>query len=1223
MSDVELNGLKFEVQADVQEASNSLNQLANTMQRLKSSIKGNGLSSLSNALRQIASVKLDSGVASTLGNLGDALNKLSNVKISGTIASNIKAIADSANGITDGTINRVERLASALQGFQGVQMPTLKNLSGTPTMNSAASAPTPISESPIKGTNGANEVGEVTDAINKASDSGTGLQGVLSKIGGGIKSAFGTGIKTLGSFGISIAKDAIAPVTELGQKIGGGLVSQFSNLFTAPISGLGMLGNAFSGAKSAVDQFLTSVGRIAMYRAIRSFFSLLANDIKAGVNNLYEFSVAAGNSFAPAMDSLATSAQYLKNSMGAMAAPLIEAVAPAVDFLIGKFVTLLNVINQFFARLTGKSYYTRAKKQTVSYGSTISGVSKKASSAGKKTSSAAKKASKAVSDGAKKSSSAVKKAAKEIKNATLGIDELNIISQNENDDSSPSGGGSGGSGGGSGYDPSDYGGGGSGVNLPDYGSMFETVPIDSDIKAFTDQLKAAIEAGDWKSVGTLLGNKFNELVDSFDWNGWGHKVGYGINGAIQSTYWFLKTADFKNLGKRIAEFFNGALDEIDFTYVGKVLVRGITDGIDLVINFLGELDWGTIAKGISDSFKGAFDEVTEWLNEYDWQKVGAKLWENIKDAFTHFDFGGVANSFFTMLGTAIRSAALFLAGFFGDIGVDVQKWWNTSIKGKNWVETAQNLLEAIGKGFFNIAEFVQKNIIDPFMNALIGKDQWKEVKKVALNIMDGLAEGINEFFQDPFAFVSKYIVKPLVNAVKSLLGIHSPSTVFEEIGGYIIEGLFNGLLKPFKDIGNWVNQHIIQPLVGAFNKNPESKLNISVNLIKNGWKTVSGWIGKIPGVEQAVSLAKKAWKTVSDWIGKIPTLSQAIQLVKNGWKNVKTWIGNIPSLQQLIHLVKNGWNTVKSWIGNIPSLAQLIHLVKNGWSSVASWIGNIPSLQQLIHLAKNGWSSVVAWVNQFIGGTVGQGVGLVKNGWRTVADWVRGAVGGVVQIGVSLVKHGWDSFKSFFGLKNGGSIDAHGIHMFADGGIITRSMWRSIPKYAGGTNKAHGSMFVAGEHGAEIVGHINGTTEVLNRFQLASTMHSAIVSGMQLFTPVWNAMYSQIAVGANAIINSVITSADTLDRSLATAIATPVPAYASVQTDTAAMSNTSADNTAKFEDAMQTFYSTYVEPTLREIASDAKRQADKKEKTVVQIGNRTITDAVTAQKKADGFSFTS
>ena len=58
-----------------------------------------------------------------------------------------------------------------------------------------------------------------------------------------------------------------------------------------------------------------------------------------------------------------------------------------------------------------------------------------------------------------------------------------------------------------------------------------------------------------------------------------------------------------------------------------------------------------------------------------------------------------------------------------------------------------------------------------------------------------------------------------------------------------------------------------------------------------------------------------------------------------------------------------------------------------------------------------------------------------------------------------------------------------------------------------------------------------------------------------------------------------------------------------------------------FADSVEIFYKEYVEPTLLGIATDTKRQADKNEQTIVKIGNRTITDAVTTQQRANGYSF--
>lgn len=58
-----------------------------------------------------------------------------------------------------------------------------------------------------------------------------------------------------------------------------------------------------------------------------------------------------------------------------------------------------------------------------------------------------------------------------------------------------------------------------------------------------------------------------------------------------------------------------------------------------------------------------------------------------------------------------------------------------------------------------------------------------------------------------------------------------------------------------------------------------------------------------------------------------------------------------------------------------------------------------------------------------------------------------------------------------------------------------------------------------------------------------------------------------------------------------------------------------------FKEGMEEFYREYIEPTLSQMADDMRRQADKNEQTIVQIGNRTVNDAVTTQRKANGYVF--
>ena len=65
------------------------------------------------------------------------------------------------------------------------------------------------------------------------------------------------------------------------------------------------------------------------------------------------------------------------------------------------------------------------------------------------------------------------------------------------------------------------------------------------------------------------------------------------------------------------------------------------------------------------------------------------------------------------------------------------------------------------------------------------------------------------------------------------------------------------------------------------------------------------------------------------------------------------------------------------------------------------------------------------------------------------------------------------------------------------GGVFSNGAWKNIPQYAGGTLNAHGSLFLAGEAGPEIVGHVGGRTEVLNKSQIAAAMFAAVRTAME------------------------------------------------------------------------------------------------------------------------------
>ena len=91
----------------------------------------------------------------------------------------------------------------------------------------------------------------------------------------------------------------------------------------------------------------------------------------------------------------------------------------------------------------------------------------------------------------------------------------------------------------------------------------------------------------------------------------------------------------------------------------------------------------------------------------------------------------------------------------------------------------------------------------------------------------------------------------------------------------------------------------------------------------------------------------------------------------------------------------------------------------------------------------------------------------------------------------SFIGSAFSKVKTILGISDSGR--------FANGGIYSNGSWSGIPQYANGGLPSHGTMFIAGERGAEIVGHINGRTEVLNKSQIASAIYTAVATAMNQY----------------------------------------------------------------------------------------------------------------------------
>ena len=1075
---VELEGLEFQIEAKSEEGTKGIDALTASLGKLKQATKGGlGLNSkvkelnkLNEALKGFHTDKLES-----LGKALASLNGLGKTQISSTIPKRLNEIAQSLHEIGLSDIERLEDLGKALRDLQevgDVKIPkvTVPSAGVAPTMNGTTNA-----EAATSGVEQAtSSVQETAHAVEQVTQKTGVLKSILGGIGGAFSKGFsaGTGkLKELGSSMLQVGKSAMRSLNPI-------------YLFKKSAAGLAA---KVKQTTSHLGKLFSSMGRIAMYRAIRFMFSQLTQAMKEGINNLYQYSNLMGGTFAQSMDRLATSGQYLKNSLGAMAAPIINALAPAIDFVIDKIATLLNYINMLFARLSGASVFTAAKKNAVSYGDSLT-----------------------------KAGGSAAKAAKEIRDATTGIDELNIIMQ-KNDD-----------------------GGGGGGGGADYGSMFEELPIDNSVSEFADKLKQAFESADWKALGTILGDKVNEIIDGINWEGIGHKVGFGINGAIQTAYWFLDTVNFTNIGSRIAEFLNGALEEIDFSYIGRLLAKKVTIIWDLFIGFFTTLDWGLVAKSFSDGLKGMYDEVTKWLNSHDWSELGSTLWQKIKDFVSNIDWGGIATSIFTYLGTAIRSAAEFLGGFFGSIAEDIKTWWNEDIKGADWKETAGNLLKAIGKGFVNIAGWVWDNIIDPFGQALLG-EKWDNIKEVGSNLIGKVKEG------------------------------------------------WDGVSRMTKNIGEFF---------------------VNVKNDATSWwsNTKAWWSGKVGAVKSFTTDVKNDasawWSSVKSWwSGKVGAAQQFTTSVKNDaqtwWNNVKSWwSGKVGAVKEFTTTVTNQssvwWNNVKTWwSGKVGAVQQFTTSVKDEsstwWSNVKSWwSGKVGAVQQFTTSVKNDsltwWNNTKTWWSGKVG-AVKEFTTSVRNDastwWSNVKTWWSGVVGNLT-VGVAIKNEAttwWNNVKRWWNDTVG-------------------DLWTTLKIKIPSISVKWSTVTVFGKDYSYPSG-----------FNLTWNAKGGILDGAQIFGMLGNSFLGGGEAGKEAVL-PLETHTEWMDT-LAEKVRSGLP-----DNDTGGMEY------GEFKRALADFYTEYVQGTMSQMASDMNRQANKKEHTTVQVGNRVITDAVREQENANGYRFT-
>ena len=1176
--------INIKITADAKEATSAVESLVKTLDKIKGAANGKNksLDAISKTISAIgkAAKSTDDQIA-RVERLTEAIARLNDVKLSASVANQIAKIGSALNAIELGDIGKLETFSNSVErinangGIGNIKV----ELPKTRSIKREIIKPEVDTKEVEKGTADVSSLGNVLKDVAKQAkneeikprismgsfDPKTIVQDARSQfdsLGRELENNFDFGKRSNVSNAIdslvesakaklpiigSVAKSAFSQVANGVQKaipyIKKFIVGMAkATAMVGKISGRAMtlpftaLGRAVGGVANKFKGLVKSIGRIAFYRAIRSAIKAVTQGLKEGVNNAYEFSKITGGQLAKSLNSIATSSQYLKNSLGAMAAPLLNALAPAIDYIADKLVALINLFNQVFAKFTGATTWMKAKKQAVEYG----GAADKATAATKK-----------------------------FKATILGIDEINPLSDN-----SDSGGGSGGGG-------------------ADYGSMFEEVAVDSSIADFVQDIKDAIDRGDWESVGSLISDKIILAMDQIDWN---------------AAY-----AKADKFGENFANFLNGLFEEkvnpktgeleSVFTAVGKTAAGALNTALHAIDKIGETFNFGSFGSSLAGGIVKFFQSVS-WENALS----AASNWgEGVATALNNFvkkqDKNGntVFSSIGETVGNAINTSLKFLNSFgdtfdFKEFGNSLGRGINKFLSTVKWSEIISGA-ETWGSGLANaLSEFLKEtnwegvgNAVKSaivgaisLLNSFITKTDKDAAKKAIENFLKGLDwKTIKESFGTLLANAISTIGSITVDSVKLLIknavldenGKLDAGKILNKIQDSLVSlnGAVAGFLITKSPAGALIGFSLATLLKFAASGGGVDGANSSL-----ASKIISSLVGGLNGAIIGFKVGSlvgqpAAGAAIGFTIGTLITFSAT----NIDWKNIK--IDTEELLVKMTNAFATAWNGAIDWCTkNLPFLNFLEKLklptMEDGKTSgknvsdglVSGYSTGLQTKQQSLldpinkalgsDSAKQGFQKDgTLAANQIVTGMKGYDYGKVPGKIKSSlsTDDAKAQYGKVGTTAASLFVKNFNpdlsKKKISVGVegklkitsaelgkgvvvKGNATVDLNS-HVKGSGGNYT---------YAEGGFPPSGQLFVSRENGPEFVGAIGNQTAVANNDQIVEGISSGVYAANQeqnallrqqnALLAQQNELLAKQSGGGQVTVSSIVTGVDRYNR---------------------------------------------------------------------------------------------
>lgn len=411
----------------------------------------------------------------------------------------------------------------------------------------------------------------------------------------------------------------------------------------------GTLQQAVDGLRAKLTQ---SSKNLAKFRnRLMSIVSgaLVFNLISAGLRKTTEWMGSAALSSATLRAALGS----LQGAASTAAAPLLQAILPALTAIANAAATAFYYIAQLVSFLTGKSI----------------GASQSAAKAMGKYAKAAKSAGSAA-DG-----------------ALAKFDELDVLDKNS--------------------------GGGAGAITPNYDFNTDNPFLDEILQAIKDgdwygvgqligeKLRDSLNAIPWPDIqdkarawATNIANCINGFIEVPGlWEAIGHTVAQGLNTALIFADTLMQGIHWDSLGAGIARGLTTAVAELDWPLLGRVLTDGMRAAILTLYSFVQTYTgWADLGNSIAACINSAIANIP-------WMEAGLGL-SGFVVGLLHTLIATVQGTDWTALGQNIVSmvSAIDWVGLFsamGTLAIDVLQAINGILDQVDWGVVGQKIMECI------------------------------------------------------------------------------------------------------------------------------------------------------------------------------------------------------------------------------------------------------------------------------------------------------------------------------------------------------------------------------------------------------------------------------------------------------------------------------------------------------------------------------------------------